>query len=66
MSAVSHADGVRRGARPDPHIVELSKLMLAPRNWARRWLIGCSGRSTHTVTARSSQAMKYAQVARPT
>jgi sugar diacid utilization regulator len=29
MSAVSHADGVRRGARPDPHIVELSKLMLA-------------------------------------
>ena len=29
MSAVSHAGGVRRGAAPDPHIVELSKLMLA-------------------------------------
>jgi PucR C-terminal helix-turn-helix domain/GGDEF-like domain len=29
MSAVSHAGGVRRGAEPDPHIVELSKLMLA-------------------------------------
>ena len=29
MSAVSHADSARRGADPDPHIVELSKLMLA-------------------------------------
>src|SRR6201995_2835926 len=29
MSAVSHAGGVRGGAEPDPHIVELSKLMLA-------------------------------------
>ena len=29
MSAVSHAGSVRRGADPDPHIVELSKLMLA-------------------------------------
>ena len=29
MSAVSQAGGVRRGAEPDPHIVELSKLMLA-------------------------------------
>jgi len=29
MSAVPHADSVRRGADPDPHIVELSKLMLA-------------------------------------
>ncbi|MGA9488725.1 MAG: helix-turn-helix domain-containing protein [Mycobacterium sp.] len=29
MSAVSHAGGVRHGAEPDPHIVELSKLMLA-------------------------------------
>jgi hypothetical protein len=29
MSAVSHAGGVRRGAEPDPHVVELSKLMLA-------------------------------------
>ena len=29
MSAVPHADGVRHGAEPDPHIVELSKLMLA-------------------------------------
>jgi hypothetical protein len=28
MSAVSHADSVRGGADPDPHIVELSKLML--------------------------------------
>ena len=28
MSAVSHAGGVRHGAEPDPHIVELSKLML--------------------------------------
>ena len=28
MSAVSHG-GVRRGAEPDPHVVELSKLMLA-------------------------------------
>ena len=29
MSAVPHADSVRRGADPDPHIVKLSKLMLA-------------------------------------
>ncbi|MBV8860564.1 MAG: helix-turn-helix domain-containing protein [Mycobacterium sp.] len=29
MSVVSHADGARRGADPDPHIVELSKLLLA-------------------------------------
>jgi sugar diacid utilization regulator len=29
MSAVSHAGGDLRGAAPDPHIVELSKLMLA-------------------------------------
>src|SRR5271154_5721908 len=29
MSAVSHAGGVRHEADPDPHIVELSKLMLA-------------------------------------
>jgi sugar diacid utilization regulator len=29
MSAVSHAGEVRDGAEPDPHIVELSKLMLA-------------------------------------
>jgi len=29
MSAVSHAGEVRHGAEPDPHIVELSKLMLA-------------------------------------
>jgi hypothetical protein len=29
MSAVSHPGGVRHGAEPDPHIVELSKLMLA-------------------------------------
>ena len=29
MSAVSHAGGVGRGAEPDPHVVELSKLMLA-------------------------------------
>jgi sugar diacid utilization regulator len=29
MSAVSHAGGIRHGAKPDPHIVELSKLMLA-------------------------------------
>jgi hypothetical protein len=29
MSAVSHAGGVGGGAEPDPHIVELSKLMLA-------------------------------------
>jgi hypothetical protein len=29
MSAVSHAGGVRQGAEPDPHIVELSTLMLA-------------------------------------
>jgi hypothetical protein len=29
MSAVSQAGGVRHGAEPDPHIVELSKLMLA-------------------------------------
>jgi PucR C-terminal helix-turn-helix domain/GGDEF-like domain len=29
MSAVSHAGDVRRGAEPDPHIVKLSKLMLA-------------------------------------
>jgi PucR C-terminal helix-turn-helix domain/GGDEF-like domain len=29
MSAVSHAGGVRHGAEPDPHIVELGKLMLA-------------------------------------
>jgi PucR C-terminal helix-turn-helix domain/GGDEF-like domain len=29
MSAVSHAGGVRHGAEPDPHIVGLSKLMLA-------------------------------------
>jgi sugar diacid utilization regulator len=29
MSAVPHADSVRRGAEPDPHIVELSKVMLA-------------------------------------
>jgi hypothetical protein len=28
-SAVSHAGSVRSGADPDPHIVELSKLMLA-------------------------------------
>jgi len=28
MSAVPHADGVRPRAAPDPHIVELSKLML--------------------------------------
>src|SRR6201992_3919872 len=30
MSAVSHADSAGRGGEPDPHIVELSKLMLAP------------------------------------
>src|ERR1700722_14649849 len=29
MSAVSHVGGVRHGTEPDPHIVELSKLMLA-------------------------------------
>ena len=29
MSAVPHADGVRPRAAPDPHIVELSKLMLS-------------------------------------
>src|ERR1700728_146793 len=29
MSAVSHAGEVRHGAEPDPHIVKLSKLMLA-------------------------------------
>src|ERR1700744_3101320 len=29
MSIGSQADSVRRGAKPDPHIVELSKLMLA-------------------------------------
>jgi sugar diacid utilization regulator len=29
MSAVSHAGGVQRSAEPDPHIVELSKVMLA-------------------------------------
>ncbi|HEX3732671.1 MAG TPA: PucR family transcriptional regulator, partial [Mycobacteriales bacterium] len=29
MSAVSHAGGIRHGAEPDPHIVELSRLMLA-------------------------------------
>jgi DNA-binding PucR family transcriptional regulator len=29
MSAVPHAGNVRRGVEPDPHIVELSKLMLA-------------------------------------
>jgi hypothetical protein len=29
MSVVSHAGGVRRGAEPDPHVVRLSKLMLA-------------------------------------
>ena len=29
MSAVSHTGEVRHGAEPDPHIVELSKLMLA-------------------------------------
>jgi sugar diacid utilization regulator len=29
MSAVSHADSLRRDEDPDPHIVELSKLMLA-------------------------------------
>ncbi len=29
MSAVPHTDGAPRGATPDPHIVELSKLMLA-------------------------------------
>ena len=29
MSAVSHAGGVRRGAESDPHVVKLSKLMLA-------------------------------------
>jgi PucR-like helix-turn-helix protein/diguanylate cyclase with GGDEF domain len=29
MSAGTHPVGVRRGAEPDPHIVELSKLMLA-------------------------------------
>jgi hypothetical protein len=29
MSVVSHADNARRGGEPDPHIVELSKLMLA-------------------------------------
>jgi len=29
MSAAPHADSVRRGATPDPHIVELGKLMLA-------------------------------------
>ena len=29
MSAVSHPGEVRHGAEPDPHIVELSKLMLA-------------------------------------
>jgi sugar diacid utilization regulator len=29
MSAASHADSVRRDADPDPHIVELSELMLA-------------------------------------
>jgi hypothetical protein len=29
MSAIPHADSVRHGAEPDPHIVELSKLMLA-------------------------------------
>jgi hypothetical protein len=29
MSAVPQTDGARRGATPDPHIVELSKLMLA-------------------------------------
>jgi hypothetical protein len=29
MSAATHSAGVRRGAAPDPHIVELGKLMLA-------------------------------------
>jgi hypothetical protein len=29
MSAVPHADGVRRGATADPHVVKLGKLMLA-------------------------------------
>src|SRR5271155_1042328 len=29
MSAVPRADSVRRGADPDPHIIELSRLMLA-------------------------------------
>jgi hypothetical protein len=29
MSALPQTDGARRGATPDPHIVELSKLMLA-------------------------------------
>jgi PucR C-terminal helix-turn-helix domain/GGDEF-like domain len=29
MSAVSHADGIRPRAAPDPHVVKLSKLMLA-------------------------------------
>jgi hypothetical protein len=29
MSAVPQTDGARRGATPDPHIVELSKLLLA-------------------------------------
>jgi len=29
MSVVSHGDGAQRDATPDPHIVELSKLMLA-------------------------------------
>ena len=29
MSATTHPVGVRRGAAPDPHIVELGKLMLA-------------------------------------
>ena len=29
MSAGAHPVGIRRGAEPDPHIVELSKLMLA-------------------------------------
>jgi hypothetical protein len=29
MGALSHAGGVRHGAEPDPHIVELSKLMLS-------------------------------------
>ena len=29
MSAAPHADSVRRGTDPDPHIVELSESMLA-------------------------------------
>jgi PucR C-terminal helix-turn-helix domain/GGDEF-like domain len=29
MRAVPHTDGVRRGATPDPHVVQLSKLILA-------------------------------------